>query len=606
VLGPLEARVGERLLPLGGPKQRAVLALLLLRRGEVVPLGRLVDELWGEEPPASAQHSVEAYASRLRTVLDRYGVRVERRGGGYALDLGDAGVDLCAVEMGLAEAEHALAEGRPADAAHSSADTLARWRGPPLVDVPLLQSGEAEVARIEELRLRAHELHADSLLELGRAAEAAAELGALVDEHPYRESLVARIMVALYRAGRRADALDVYERARRALDEDLGLQPSRRLQALAGEMVREAPHLEVPVAPPGRPSERRPRRALAVALVGAVAAAALAISAVELRGSHGAVSSSSAPHVALVVPRLLVAGREDPYVSPMVDGLRMAEQRFGIRAETLVGDELRPTAKTNTALARRIENGKFDLVVLGSSVGGEAIVKAVKRLPRTRFVFIDGYGHRTKLGGSPNAAVVRFSDEQAGYLVGYLSGLVERDRALAAHRRPIVSAVGGMKIPSVQALVRGFTRGARRADPSVTVLAGYSGDFVDRSPCAKLAATQIDAGSDIVFAPAGGCGLGALSTAGVRGALGVGADEDLSYLGSHILASTIKRYDRAILEAVSWYVNGTFPGGRDVTVGIDADAVGIAGINADVPATIRRRVAALENDLRREPRGRLP
>jgi basic membrane protein A and related proteins len=195
----------------------------------------------------------------------------------------------------------------------------------------------------------------------------------------------------------------------------------------------------------------------------------------------------------------------------------------------------------------------------------------------------------TRAESSSKATGLRFADEKAGYLAGYLSGL------MAA--RPVVSVVAGPRSPPVDALVRGFARGARQARPGIAVLIARTPSTTDQAVCERTANRQIDRGSTVVFAAAGTCGFGALSAAGLRGVWGVGSDTDRSYLGSHILTSTVKRIDRAIEMAVRWFLQGSLPEG-DVVLGLDDDAVGISGISRDVPPQIRQKVAAVAASLR--------
>jgi DNA-binding SARP family transcriptional activator len=168
VLGPLEVRVAGATVVLGGAKQRAVLALLVLRAGEVVPVERLIDEVWGERPPASAAHSLEAYVSRLRRLLAGLGLSIARRGAGYALDLGGATLDARDFSSLAEQAAQAEADGANESAARLAADALALWRGPLLADVVLGPAAAAEAERLAELRLRTLELRFDAKLALGR------------------------------------------------------------------------------------------------------------------------------------------------------------------------------------------------------------------------------------------------------------------------------------------------------------------------------------------------------------------------------------------------------------------------------------------------------
>jgi DNA-binding SARP family transcriptional activator/basic membrane lipoprotein Med (substrate-binding protein (PBP1-ABC) superfamily) len=603
LLGPFEAEAGGGALPLGGRKQRAVLALLLLRANEAVPLERLIDDVWGDDPPASAAHALEAYVSRLRVLLEPHGPSVVRSGRGYRLDLAGADVDTRRFEALLAEADRTGSPGRAAELIEAA---LALWRGPLLADTPLLSAGRAEVGRIEELRLHALELSFDAALESKRHHELVGELRSLVEEHPLRERFVRQLMLALYRSGRQADALDVYEQLRRALGE-LGLHPSRDLQELSGAIVRQEDELERPARTAVGRRPIRSRRVAGVTLAVA-AAAAVAVAFAATRGTDVPEQpvAASGPRVAMLLPRAPVAGRWDPFLSPFIDGLRLAAHQYGLRTERIVGAESFAKNAANERLAVRLRQGDFDLVLVATPwTGGKELLKEVRRLPNTHFIFIDAVLHGTPYAGLKNVTAVSFADEQAGYLAGYLSGLVEADRSPRNGRR-VISAVGGTQaVPSVEALVDGFARGSRRALPSVTVLVDYSEDFVRQDRCEGIANEQIDAGSDIVFAAAGTCGLGALAAASGRGVSGIGADEDYAYLGPHILASTIKRFDRAVIESVRWYIEGTLPPAQEVVLALDDHAVSLA-IGADVPPAIRRQVEVVAAELRKRNDGRAP
>ncbi len=194
LLGPIEARRDERPVALGAPKQRAVLAMLALEAGRTVSADRLAEGLWGEKPPASAPKMVQLYVSQLRRLLDGDGAEIVTRGRGYELRLTDGAVD--AVEF-----ERLLEQDRPRDA-------LALWHGEPLADVADEPFAAAEIRRLGDLRVHAAEQAIDADLEAGRHDEVIGELDALIDEHPLRERLHAQRMLALYRAGRQAEALE--------------------------------------------------------------------------------------------------------------------------------------------------------------------------------------------------------------------------------------------------------------------------------------------------------------------------------------------------------------------------------------------------------------
>jgi basic membrane protein A len=168
-----------------------------------------------------------------------------------------------------------------------------------------------------------------------------------------------------------------------------------------------------------------------------------------------------------------------------------------------------------------------------------------------------------------------------------------------------VSVVGGIR-DAVGPLVHGFEVGAKAARRLVDVQVGYSNNFADQPACERIANRQIDAGSDVVFAAAGTCGLGALSAAGIRGAWGVGVDRDQSYLGPHIVASVVKRFDRVVELVVRRFLEGTLPTGKTEELGLTEDAVGLVGINAAVPADVRKKLAQQVAVVRRDEAKRLP
>jgi DNA-binding SARP family transcriptional activator len=595
LLGPIDVRVGESSLPVGGRKQRTVLALLVLRSGEVVPVDRLIDELWSDDPPPSAAHTVEGYVSRLRGALQPFGPTIERRGGGYRLDLGGGSVDARMFVSLVEEGAAAAAAGEPERAAALSLDAVRLWRGPALADVSL----RAEADHLEELRLRALEQRFDAELRLGRHADVVAELRTLVGEHPHRERLVAQLMLALYRSGRHADALAAYEATRRSLADELGLQPSADLQRLSGEIVRQEPTLLLRGAGnrPDRPDAEPRRRWRLVAAIGLTAAAAAVATVGLIRADDR--QGAEPFRVALLLHRAPTVGLGDPAPSVLVEGLGIAERRYGVQTEWFVVPEGDPKAPAARAASERLRSNPVDLVI--APLRTIFSLTGVAEMDETRFVTLD-VDWFDPLPRNTTAFV--FDDRKSGYLVGYLSGLMEQRTGPRLNPRHIVSLIGGdRRAPTVERLLNGFTDGVRRALPDVIVLRSYSREWVDQSKCAAIANEHIDHGADIVFAAAGACGFGALSAAGIRGVWGIGSDGDTSYLGSHILASADKRYDRAVLLAVQSFLEKTLPARGRVVLGLDDNAVGITGPNVKVPADIGRRVAHAQAELRR---GRKP
>jgi DNA-binding SARP family transcriptional activator len=251
ILGPLEVAENGHALRLGGRKQRALLALMLLHAGEVVARDRLIEELWHGNPPAAAETSLRAYLSRLRAILGAE--RVQTRTPGYLLALDPHELDAHRFEQLLAAGREALASGQPTLAVKPLRESLALWHGGALVDFQYEPFAQREIARLEELRLAAHEERIEAELALGLHGPLVAEIEALVAENPLRERLRRQLMLALYRSGRQAEALETFQRARRALTEELGLEPSETLKELQRAILAHAPSLEV--APPDRRSD---------------------------------------------------------------------------------------------------------------------------------------------------------------------------------------------------------------------------------------------------------------------------------------------------------------------------------------------------------------
>jgi DNA-binding SARP family transcriptional activator/tetratricopeptide (TPR) repeat protein len=245
LLGPFEVRDGDTPVPLPRKKHRALLALLLLRAGEVVSADVLVEELWGEQPPKTALAALRNYVSQLRTQLGAD--LIETRGSGYVAHVEPEQIDVVRFERLAAQAREAMtAESRASELRAA----LSLWRGTALADLAYEPFGAAESARLEELRLTAREDLVDAELELGRHGDLIPEMEALIAEHPFRERLRGQLMLALYRAGRQADALEVYRTSRTFLLDELGLEPGVHLRELEQAILQQDPALDVPAVLP--------------------------------------------------------------------------------------------------------------------------------------------------------------------------------------------------------------------------------------------------------------------------------------------------------------------------------------------------------------------
>ncbi len=291
VLGPLEAVVEGRSVPLPAAKPRALLALLLLNRNRVVPVGELIEELWSGEPPETAMKALQVYVSQLRKAIGAD--RVLTKPPGYSLRVDEGELDLDRFEQLVREGRERLGAGDAKEAAERLEQGLALWRGPALAEFGSEPFARDAGARLEESRLEAIEGRIEADLVLGRHAQLVSELEQLVARHPFRERLRGQLMLALYRSGRQAEALDVYRRTRETLVDELGIEPSQELQELERAILRQDRDLQVgrpapkPAGSPEAAPRRRPILVLLLVLVLAALAAGIAALALTRGGSSG-------------------------------------------------------------------------------------------------------------------------------------------------------------------------------------------------------------------------------------------------------------------------------------------------------------------------------
>ena len=297
MLGPLEVLANGSPLPLGGPRQRALLALLLLHANQVVSSDRLLEELWPEEPPLAGRAALRVRVSQLRKALGPDVVTT--RAPGYVLAAAPEQLDLHRFERLTSDAGRELEAGRAQQAAALLREALSLWRGEALAELAYETFAQPEIARLEELRLVAFERRIEADLALGRQAELVPELESAVAQHPLRERLRAQLMLALYRSGRQADALEAYQDARRALVDGLGIEPGRALLDLEAAILRQDQSLEPPPreeAAPAPAASPEPARVLLV-----VARSASRVDALCALGS----ALASEPRRELIVARLV-------------------------------------------------------------------------------------------------------------------------------------------------------------------------------------------------------------------------------------------------------------------------------------------------------------
>jgi DNA-binding SARP family transcriptional activator len=293
LLGEVEVLVGGNPVSLGGAKQRALLALLLLERGTAVSTDRLIEAIWSGRPPETAQKSVQVYVSGLRKALGEG--RILTRGRGYELTVEPGELDVDDFDRLVREA----ADAPPEVAAARLREGLALVRGRPLADVALEPWAAPEIDRLEERILAATEARIEADLEFGRHGDLVPELERLVDQHPYREHLLELLMLALYRSGRQAEALDAYRRRATRLRDELGLEPSRPLQQLEASILQQDEALDAPSAARRLQVRRRSWKVVTAGAVAVVAAAAAATAIALTRGSSVSLESLP-PGVAVI------------------------------------------------------------------------------------------------------------------------------------------------------------------------------------------------------------------------------------------------------------------------------------------------------------------
>jgi YVTN family beta-propeller protein len=312
ILGPLEVFAGDRALELGGEKQRALLAILLLHANEPVALDALIDGVWGEQLPPTAHKTAQGYISRLRRALEngdgngvgiRDGVLVTR-GRGYLLRVEDGELDVDRFRALVEKGRDALAAGDAGNAATLLRAALALWRGPVLADLDHETFAQPAIAHVDELHLAALEERVEADLALGRERTVVGELSALVERNPLRERLRGQLMLALYRCGRQAEALQTYQEYRRSLSEQLGLDPSPGLRELESSIHRRDPALDVRAPRPTRTGRAAVPRAAGAnrhrwvvpalaAVILVVAAVAVLVTSTDRGSSRSAIAADS-------------------------------------------------------------------------------------------------------------------------------------------------------------------------------------------------------------------------------------------------------------------------------------------------------------------------
>ena len=270
-------------------------------------------------------------------------------------------------------------------------------------------------------------------------------------------------------------------------------------------------------------------------------------------------------------------------------GLLRAEKDLGVDGRVLISKSDADYVPNLTTLAK----GDYDLVIAVGFLMASALEKVAARYPDTNFAIIDSSQADMKTKPK-NVRGLLFKEQEAGYLVGYLAGLIAKAEAGA---KQVIGSVGGLKIPPVDRYIAGYQAGAKKANPGITTLNSYSQDFVDQAKCKELALDQISRGAHVIFQVAGQCGLGALSAAKEKNMRGIGVDADQSYLGPYIATSALKKVDEAVYQTVQELVGGGFNGGEDTIFDVASGAVGTGEISPTVPRDAVAEVKRVQEEI---------
>lgn len=309
--------------------------------------------------------------------------------------------------------------------------------------------------------------------------------------------------------------------------------------------------------------------ALALALSACGSSASSSSSSTSSSGGGSATTAKSSFKLGVVTD---VGGLNDHGFNHLAyEGMLEAEKQLGIKGQVLPSNSSSDYVPNLTSLARE----GYNLVIATGFNFETPLSQVAKEFPDTKFAIIDDTAADIK-GNLKNVEGLTFESQQAGYLVGYLSGLVAKAKGYKT-----ISSVSGEDYPSVTSYVAGYQQGAKAADPGISTPNAFSDDFADQSKCQTIAQNQISAGSKIIFQVAGGCGLGALEAAKKAGLYGIGVDADQSFLGSYILTSAEKKVDQAVLDATKAAMTGKFKGGTDLTFSLANSGVGYGTLNSE-------------------------
>jgi basic membrane protein A len=324
---------------------------------------------------------------------------------------------------------------------------------------------------------------------------------------------------------------------------------------------------------------RSPIRAILIALILAVGSFAVAAcgsdddSSTSTSGGAAAGSTSTAAPAKKIKVGLVtdIGGLNDRSFNALANkGLEDAKSQLGIEGRVLISKSNADYTPNLTTLAQQ----KYDLVISVGFLMAEATEKVAGKFPDVKFAIIDGSAAGMK-SKPKNVEGLLFAEQEAGYLVGYLSGLYAKD-----NNATTIGSVGGQKIPPVDHYIAGYQAGAKKANPSIKTLNGYSQDFVDQAKCKEIALDQIAKGSKVEFQVAGQCGLGVLDAAKSKSIQGIGVDADQGYIGPQVFTSALKKVDVAVLNAIKGVQEDKYTGGQDVLNNVKSGGIGYGKLNA--------------------------
>lgn len=306
----------------------------------------------------------------------------------------------------------------------------------------------------------------------------------------------------------------------------------------------------------------------------------------------GAGDTTSAPASDLKVGLVSDVGtfNDRSFNQSALEGLERAQTELGVEGRPIESQAAGDYVPNLTTLARN----DYGLIVGVGFLMAEAIDAVATRFPESNFAIVD-YSNAALPSKPANVRGLTFATNENSYLVGYMASKMAE--LAAPGKPPVISAVGGLEIPTVTIFIAGYRAGALAANPDTKVLVDYSQDFVAQAKCKELALDQIARGSQVVFQVAGGCGLGALSAAADKDVWGVGVDRDQSDLGPHILTSAVKRVDTAVYETIKAVQEGTFTGGEDSTFDLANEGVSLGTISPEVPQELLDEVEALKQQI---------